>query len=179
MFRKISANIRLILSPSAFRSIRFRRNCADDLKPNKSPVWLSGTNGKQALLLTRRDEDGTQSYRYLPITDLRQDADGKFSFQIQEWSDGFPLKIFEDENLDIPSGDSRSWLGEWHTEDDWLRATHKTFYSNAVIGLNEQMDQHLFTGTDKENLSPDEKLLARFRQRQRALVETDILVSGK
>ena len=83
---------------------------SDELKPNESPVWLSGTNGKQVFLLTRQDENGNQSYRYLPITDLRQNADGKFSFQIQEWSDGFPLKIFEDENFNVPSGDRRAWL---------------------------------------------------------------------
>ena len=53
----------------------------DDLKPDQSPVWLSGENGKQALLLTRADESGNQSYRYLPVSDLRQDADGKIYFR--------------------------------------------------------------------------------------------------
>ena len=38
------------------------------------------------------------------------------------------------------------------------------------------MDQHPFIGSDEENLSPDEKLLARFRSRQRSLTEADILV---
>ncbi len=149
---------------------------SSELKPDESPVWLSSENGKQALLLTREDENGNQSYRYLPIKGLTQDSTGKFSFQINRWSSGFPLKILEDENLNVPSADRSKWLDSWHTEDEWLNATHKTFYSNAVIGLNEQMDQHPILDEDEVNLSADEKLLVRFRQRQRALTETDVLV---
>jgi hypothetical protein len=149
---------------------------SEELKPDESPVWLSGTNGKQALLLTRRDETGSQSYRYLPITNLRENADGKISFQIQEWSDGFPLKIFEDENLNIANEDKAAWHNSWKTEDEWMRATHKTIYSNAVIGLNEQMEQHTVVKESEENLSADDRLINRFRQRQRSLTEADILV---
>lgn len=148
----------------------------DDLKPDQSPVWLSGENGKQALLLTRSDESGNQSYRYLPVSDLRQDADGKFSFEIKNWSEGFPLKIFEDNNLNIASNDKTEWLDAWHTEDEWMKAVHKTMYSNAIIGLNEQMDQHPFISEDEGNFSPDEKLINRFRRRQRVLTETDVMV---
>lgn len=147
----------------------------EDLKPDESPIWLSGGNGKQSLILTRRDAAGNQIYRYLPVTYFRQDADGKFSFQVNEWSAGFPLKIFEDEKFNI-SGDKKAWLDAWHSEDEWFNATHKTMYSNAVIGLNEQMDQHPFIGSADENQTPDEKPLARFRIRQRSLVEPDILV---
>lgn len=147
----------------------------EDLKPDEAPVWLSGGNGKQALILTRRNDMGDQSYRYLPIKFLRQDADGTFSFQTSEWSEGFPLKIFEDEKFNV-SGDRKEWLNDWHSEDEWFNATHKTQYSNAVIGLNEQMDRHPFVSLTGENETPDEKLISRFRLRQRSLIETDILV---
>lgn len=147
----------------------------EELKPDDAPVWLSGGNGKQTLLLTRKDEKGNQSYRYLPITNLQQDADGKFSFRISEWSEGFPLKIFEDEKFAV-SGDRKAWLDQWHSEDEWFNATHKTFYSNAIIGLNEQMDQHPFVYSNDGTETPDEKLISRFRLRQRSLVSTDILV---
>lgn len=147
----------------------------EDLKPDDAPVWLSGGNGRQSLLLTRKDESGKQSYRYLPITNLQQNADGKFSFQTSDWREGFPLKIFEDEKFAV-SGDRKAWLGEWHSEDEWFAATHKTQYSNAIIGLNEQMDQHPFLYSSDENGTPDEKMISRFRLRQRLLVSTDILV---
>lgn len=148
----------------------------EDLKPDESPIWLSGFNGKQILILTRKDENGDQNYLYLPISALRQNADGKFSFQIREWSEGFPLKFFEDENFKVPFGDRRAWLNLWRTEEEWLKAAHKTVYSNALIGLTEQLNQHPFADADETNLSPDEKLIRRFRMRQRSLTETDILV---
>ena len=147
-----------------------------ELKPDESVVWLYGGTDKQTFILTREDENGKQSFRYLPIANLQQSADGKFSFQIKEWREGFPLKVFEDENLNIPSGDKISWLNSWHTEDEWMKAIHKTFYSNAIIGLNEQLDQHPLLAAEDENLSADEKLIVRFRQRQRLLTETDLLV---
>lgn len=182
--QKVRNNVQKELSnrPVDFTAVRIPLDeIADELpgelKPDVSPVWLSGGGGKQALLLTRSGENGRKSYRYLPIADLKQNADGKFSFRIQEWSEGFPLKMFEDENLAVPEGaDRAAWLGAWHTEDEWMRAVHKTYYSNAVIGINEQMNQHPLTGLSGENSSPDEKLIARFRRRQRALTETDILV---
>jgi hypothetical protein len=71
-----------------------------DLKTNEDPIWLSGPFGKQALLLSR-DEGGTQSYRYLPVSGLNEDADGKITFVRKEWDSGYPLKIFEDENFAV------------------------------------------------------------------------------
>ncbi|MGI8494084.1 MAG: sulfatase-like hydrolase/transferase [Pyrinomonadaceae bacterium] len=146
-----------------------------DQKPDESPIWIYGGADKQALIITRKDEAGNQILKYLPIAGLRQDADGKFSSEIKKWSAGFPLKIFEDENLDIPAGtDKSAWLDDWHTETEWIRATHKTLYSIGVVGLNEQLDDHPFVYS--ENMSPDETLIFRFRQRQRALTEADLLV---
>ena len=148
-----------------------------DLRPDDAPIWIYAGADRQALLLTRKDANGNQILRYLPIANLRQDAEGKFSFQFKEWSAGFPLKIFEDENLNIPPADRAAWLSDWHTELEWLRAVHKTFYSNGIISLNEQMDDHAFGPfSNPENLSNDEKLIYRFRRRQRAATEADMLV---
>jgi hypothetical protein len=146
-----------------------------DLHSDGDPIWLSGANNKQALLLSREDSSG-QSFRYLPVSDLRQDRDGKITFQIRDWADGFPLKIYEDENFALPRSDRRAWLGQWHAEQEWLGAVHKTIYSLAIIALNEQMDRHpLFTDDDKD-LASDERLIRRFRQRQRHLAEADLLI---
>ena len=148
----------------------------NDLKPDEDPIWLYGGVDKQALILTRADKDGNQSFRYLPIANLRQQPDGKFSFQIKEWDKGFPLKMFEDENLNIPNLDKSAWLNSWHSEIEWLRATHKMLYSNGIIGLNEQMDEHPLTGFEtSEGLSEDEKLIRRFRQFQRHSTAADLL----
>ena len=145
-----------------------------DMRSNEDPIWIYGGADKQAIILSRFDDSGEQSFRYLPIAGLTQNKSGKSSFQIKDWGAGFPLKFFEDKDLAIPTPDRASWLGGWHTETEWLRATHKTAYSNAIIGLNEQLDRHpLFSDS---GISNEERLIRRFRERQRHLTEADMLI---
>jgi hypothetical protein len=150
-----------------------------ELSANGDVIWLYGGADKQALILSREDEAGHLSLRYLPVSYLRQGADEAVHFNRAQWREGFPLKIWEDTEVQIPGGGSRvEWLGGWHTDVEWLRALHKTTYSNALIGLHEQLAQHLHEAlaTDVSGLSETERLMRRFRRRQRALVEADLLV---
>lgn len=148
----------------------------EDVQPNCDPIWVYGGAEKQALILTRRDANGKISLRYLPIANLKQLENGDFEFQLREWSDGFPLKIFEDSNLNI-SGDKVAWLNEWHTEIEWLNAVHKTAYSNGIIGLTEQLDEQPLTYFENnKTATADEKLIQRLVTRQRSLVRADLLV---
>jgi len=70
------------------------------------------------------------------------------------------------------------WLSGWHTDREWLRAAHMAKYPHAVVGLHEQLARHRVEATDHEaaGLSTDERLIRRFRARQRRLVEADLLV---
>lgn len=156
----------------------FSASLSADLMPMDNPIWLYGGQDKQALILTREDDNGQLSFRYLPIANLRQASDGKTTFEIKSWSAGFPLKIWEDEKLYVSATNKEDWLNSWHTELDWLRATHKTLYSNALIGLNEQLDSHPLRGFEdgSQNATEDEKLIHRFRQFQRELTEADLLI---
>ena len=56
--------------------------------------------------------------------------------------------------------------------------THQARYSNALIGLHEHFTRHqLAAMADAEGgLSGDDRLLRRFRLRQRRLVEADLMV---
>ncbi len=145
---------------------------SNDLKPTEDVVWLYAGGDKQALILTR-ETNGSRSYCYMPIANLRQDANGKFSYELRDLSDGFPLKYFEDARLNI-SGDRTTWLTNWHSEIEWLRGVHNTAYSNAIIGLTTQLDRHPSPRT--ENETPDDDLIHRFRQRQRRMTEADLLI---
>jgi hypothetical protein len=150
---------------------------APDERPDQA-VWLYGGPDRQALILSR--EDGSQlKLRYLPVANLKQSADGRVTFERTGWRAGLPLKLFEDARLTPTSGEDRGrFLSGWHTDVEWLRATHLTKYSNAVVGLHEQLARHVVEGTDANapNLSQDEKLIRRYRLRQRVLVETDLLI---
>ncbi len=151
-----------------------------DLLPDDDAVWLYGGDDRQALILARRDATtGELSLRYLPVADLKQDASGQVSFTQVAWSAGFPLKIYEDPMLRLPEGAERAaWLSGWHTETEWLRAVHQNHYSNAIIGVHEQLAHHALDSLDPNaaGITEDERLLRRFRLRQRQLAETDLLI---
>ena len=143
-------------------------------------VWIYGGPDQQALLLARGEKDGRLSLRYLPVANLSQDKDGVITFKRLDWQPGLPLQIFEDVRLDVPGNDRIAWLNEWHTDLEWLRALHKTQYSNGLIGLHEQFTQFTAPGSDASapGLSEDERLLRSFRRRQRRLVETDLQIDA-
>ncbi|MBD0325296.1 MAG: alkaline phosphatase family protein [Pyrinomonadaceae bacterium] len=149
-----------------------------ELMPTTDAVWLYGGPERQALILSREDEAGRLRLRYLPIENLRQDEKGRIRFTRASLRAHLPLKIFEDERLAVPANSRAGWLDEWHTDEEWLRAVHKTTYSNAIIGLHEQLARYVPESlqTDAPGLSVDERLIRRFRQRQRRLSETDVLV---
>ncbi len=151
---------------------------AADLRPDDDVVWLYGGPDRQALILARAESQGQLRLRYLPIAKLTQDQKGVIRFDRIEWQAGLPLRILEDPRLDVPRAGRVAWLSEWHTDLEWLRALHKTQYSNGFIGLHEQFMQFPTPGTDVNaaGLSADDRLLRRFRRRQRALVETDMLI---
>jgi hypothetical protein len=149
-----------------------------ELQPDEDVVWLYGGPDRQALLLARGGGQERLQLRYLPVANLVQDERGQAHFDLVAWQPGFPLRLLEDPRLDVPLNDRLGWLNDWHTDADWLHAVHKTQYSNGLIGLHEQFTLFTAPGTDVSapGLSATEKLLHRFRSRQRQLVETDMLI---
>ena len=141
-------------------------------------IWVSAGANRQALLLSRRNANGELSIRYLPISGLTQDANGRLQFKEISWQAGLPLEIFEDPNLRIPVADRTTWLSEWHTDSEWLAALHKTHYSNGLVGLHEELAQHKIESlsTSDPKLTDDERLMRRLARRKRDLVEPDMLI---
>ncbi|HEX7176037.1 MAG TPA: alkaline phosphatase family protein [Pyrinomonadaceae bacterium] len=151
---------------------------ANQEQPDEA-VLLHAGRDTQALILSRRDNAGRLRLRYLPVANLRQSADGSLTFEAVSWRAGLPLKLWEDARLDVPAGESReSWLSGWHTDLEWLRAAHRTLYSTAVVGIQEQFGRHHSDGLDADSpeLTPDDRLIRRFRRRQRVLVEPDLQI---
>jgi len=159
------------LSASQFESLP-ETGISDDV------LWINAGGGKEALLLSKTDANGDLSIRYQPITNLTQDEEGRIRYSLLPWQAGLPLKLFEDPKLVIPATDRAAWLSEWHTDLEWLRAVHRTQYSNAVIGLHEELARHPIESTspDAPGLSEDQRLMRRFNKRQREIVETDMLI---
>lgn len=148
------------------------RDISDDV------IWIDAGRGKQALLLSRVSETGELSLRFQPITNLTQDENGRVQFNLAPWEPGLPLEMFEDPQLAVPTANRAEWLSSWHTDLDWLRALHRTEYSNALIGLQEELARHRLESTspDEPDLTDDERLMRRFARRQRQIVEADFLI---
>jgi len=124
-------------------------------------IWLYSDEDHQALILSRAGD-----LRYTVIRNLRQDSDGAIHYDTVAIGPGFPLRLFEDENLRVPGDNREEWFNTWHSELDWLNATHQAAYSNAIIALHEQFLQPAL----------DSDLLARFNHRRRRLAEPDFLI---
>ncbi len=141
-------------------------------------IWVNGGPEKQALIMARDDLHGDLSFRYLPIKNLTQDAAGRVQFEGVPWQPGLPLRIFEDNQLAVPGKDRETWLSEWHTDIEWLRALHRTEYSNGLIGLFEEVAQHRIQRLSPEEpgISADERLMRRYLKRQRELAAADLLL---
>lgn len=142
-------------------------------------IWLYGGEETQALILARQEANHRLRLRYLPIKHLQQDREGRISFERAAWRPQLILKMWEDPQLALPAGATReTWLNEWHTDLEWLHALHRTKYSNAIVGLHEQLARHVIASMnpDEPGLTADERLIRRFRRRQRALVEADLLL---
>ncbi len=101
-------------------------------------------------------------------------ADGRISVKPLNggWRSGLPLHLFEDPELILPAGTNRAdWLSQWHTEQEWMRAIHKTRYSNGVIGIIEEMSPVGQNVPGRAGVTP---VLLRYERRRRELVQADI-----
>jgi hypothetical protein len=141
-------------------------------------VWVSAGQNDQALILSREDASGQLSLRYVPVRNLRQDEAGLLHLELTPWHAGLPLHILEDPQLEVPVSNREAWLSQWHTDLEWLRALHRTRYSNGLVGLHEQLARHSVARLEvgEPGISADERLLRRLLRRQRQNIEADVLV---
>jgi len=160
------------------------------LDTGEDVVWLYGGEDHQALIVAKPSVPGGGSrlLRYVPIARLRQTADGTITFERREFQPGFPLALWEDENLSV-AGDRRAWLEEFHSEREWIEATHRTRYAIAVVGLYDLFGaswqtiptpvpslEHVRTVAQGGDTAAEEMLLRRFFARRRRNMEPDLLL---
>ncbi len=146
-------------------------------QPDADAVLVYADEQHEGLLLSRT-EAGKLWLRYLPVRDFIQDATGAVHYTIAPWADGLPLRLLEDPAL-LVSGDRKRWLSEWHTEQEWFEAIHRTRYSNGLIGLHEYFERWqppsipmAFRIAEQS----DWPVLRRFVARRRELTESDLLI---
>jgi hypothetical protein len=132
--------------------------------------WVYADDNSQLLILV----DGSGSITVKPIRHLMQHDDGRISYDTETWHAGLPLHLFEDSNLHLPQGADRgTWLSTWHTEREWLNAIHLCKYSNAVVGLIEELSP---VAENVPGVSGTNPVLLRYERRRRELVQADFHV---
>jgi len=90
------------------------------------------------------------------------------------WQAGLPLQLFEDPELKVPAGTDRAvWLSAWHSEREWLEATHRCRYSDGVIGIVEDLSPVEDNVPGRPGIGD---LALRYERRRRALVQADFHV---
>jgi hypothetical protein len=169
-------------APTDFTAARVpRESLAGALGPSDRPdsdAALVFADDRHEALLLSRTEAGKLWLRYLPVQGLRQDERGAVHFAEARWDKGFPLELFEDPELRV-TGDRGQWLHEWHSEQEWFEAIHRTRYSNGLIGLHEYFQrwqmESLPTVFQIAN-ADDWPVLRRYVARRRELTESDLLI---
>jgi hypothetical protein len=132
--------------------------------------WLYADEDHQLVILS--EPDGNIAVR--PVAHLQEDQEGNVSWSAQSWAPGFPLHLFEDPALQLPSETDRAaWLSAWHTEREWMHAVHRCEYSNAVIGITEELSPVAANVPGPEGVN---RILLRFERRRRELVQADFHV---
>lgn len=130
--------------------------------------WVYGGESNQLVILT----DSAGRIAVIPVAELSQDASGKISWAPQPWRAGLPLHLFEDPKLQVPKEQDRAhWLSAWHTDREWLDATHLCRYSTAVIGLTEELRPVAPLIPGPPGIDPE---LLRYERMRRELVQADL-----
>jgi hypothetical protein len=130
----------------------------------EAAVWINGGDDRQLLILAR---GGPVQLKVLPVEKLRENADGRITFNRTEWRAGLPLELLEDDAFAVPAAERAGWLSQWHSERDWLRASHRAHYSNAVIGLFDHFRRSRPDGAES------------FHWARRELVDADLLLLAR
>ncbi|MFQ5723072.1 MAG: alkaline phosphatase family protein [Terriglobia bacterium] len=106
-------------------------------------VWVVSTarhnlrRGDQALVLEATDG----RVRYLPLRNLEEDAEGRFTFQPHNELD--PLGLFYDPKFHSPTGEPAFlWLERFHTRQEWQEAAYDTRYTIAPLVFLEIAGVH-------------------------------------
>jgi hypothetical protein len=132
-------------------------------------IWIYGDDEHQLIELISRSETD-QQIRLIPVTNLAATSRVSLSWRSADWAANFPLRLYEDANLQVPPAvDRKAWLSEWHNERDWFDAIKHCRYSNGVIGISETLLP------PRAALPPriTDSALGRLELRRRNLVQPD------
>lgn len=96
-------------------------------------LLVDGPGGAQALITIERALDGLERYRYQPVRRMSQSQNGIVQSEASLPGED-PLGYLHDPDFLTATGGA-AWLTAPHTPDEWLQATAKTRYPDAVVAM--------------------------------------------
>jgi hypothetical protein len=133
-------------------------------------IWLYGDETKQAVVAAGSNDSGQLLFRYIPVSSLAQRSDGKIQFEPAALRSDLPLRFAEDPEFGVSPARRAAWLADWHTDREWLQATHLAVYSNPMAAIYEQ-----FAASGERCTAPSEPL-CQYESERRRLVQPDLMV---
>ncbi len=157
--------------PIDFTAMRLPDAQAEKFPSDRQHVYLLYGDDEHQLLISQRRDGDLMLQPVRMRTPSHPDAP---LWHAAEWTEGLPLRLWEDPHLQIPSGADRAgWLSSWHSEREWLSAIHKCKYSNGAIGITEELSP---IGPDVPGPPDIGPVLLRYERRRRQLVQADFHV---
>ncbi len=100
------------------------------VKVSQDLIYVRNTDGTTALIWIKQ-KDGKYLYRYMPVNQFDEDENGKISYA--ETAQADPFNYLQD--LEGSRESIQKFLGEYHDDKEWLGATYKTHYPDAIFAL--------------------------------------------
>ncbi len=104
------------------------------IKISENLLYVIHQGGAQALIEIERDGNNLRS-RYKPVENLVQDENGKLTYTETIAQD--PFGYLKDSKLH--ASDPAKFIQEFHTDQEWLKATYETAYPDAVTAITHAM----------------------------------------
>jgi hypothetical protein len=98
-------------------------------------VFVYRDDDRQAILHRLEQASSADAYRYEPVRHLAQTADGEVRYDPADARHD-PLGYLEDPAFLEATG-GPEWLARAHTAEEWLRATARTRYPDAVVAMSK------------------------------------------
>ncbi len=103
------------------------------IKLDGTRILMRRAADNEAIIHREPDEDGRERYRYEPIRHVTQSADGRLQM-LPALPEVDPLGYLRSPEF-LSEGRTRAWLEAPHTTQEWLDATYRTRYPDAVVTM--------------------------------------------
>lgn len=143
-----------------------------------SALLVHGGDRGQLVLFEQAEPGRESRLALLPVAVAGAES-GRLRFEPAPWRDRLPLGLYEDPGLAVAGLARGAWLSSFHSDREWLDATHRTASGLAVPGLAEVFSTEYRAAFERamaRDRTPEERLARRLDLRRRIAMEADLLL---